>query len=471
MKKFIFGIALLLTLVACNEELQIDPKQSTTGNKTRAFTSQTFSFDSVTKPEIWKTFQTLEEMQSACQIPDDVLSNLSTEELVQICMDYPLFGNYLAYDNETFGIKKVMAGFNGFTELKKRTDAAEKLLDIYANVNVTTLNEDRENAETYPNLKLGYLEMILCSGEIESLYQGEALQRLENLQAQKLTEKQLTNSHSASSLKHSQLFRQKINEAKNVSTTSTATSITIYTKYGNPVDALSVSEMSSQEIAESNSYAISHYPNATFISNASATYNCHSYAWNISDGGSRCWINAAKKLTYDNLMKYWTNDYYGQTSNENNATKIFYYKSDHSAIKSSVAGMYESKWGKLPLMRHAPNYGPYNNMDTRYYYTKAFHNGIIECDEGNCGVGKLNTKIGHTVKAIASGPNIILEWKVLDGKEEDAVEKGFAILEENGKTAFVTFKLPGLYTVICEAYIKNTYDCVGRAEYQQPLKD
>lgn len=470
MRKFIFGIALLLTLVACNEELQIDPKQSTTGNKTRAFTSQTFSFDSVTKPEIWKTFQTLEEMQSACQIPDDVLSNLSTEELVQICMDYPLFGNYLAYDNETFGIKKVMAGFNGFTELKKRTDAAEKLLDIYANVNVTTLYEDRENAETYPNLKLGYLEMILCSGEIESLYQGEALQRLENLQAQKLTEKQLTNSNSASSLKHSQLLKQKIDEAKNVSTTSTATSITIYTKYGNPVDALSVSEMSSQEIAESNSYAISHYPNATFISNASATYNCHSYAWNISDGGSRCWINAAKKLTYDNLMKYWTNDYYIQTSNENNATKIFYYRSDHSAIKSSVAGMYESKWGRLPLMRHAPNYGPYNNMDTRYYYTKTFHNGIINCDEGNCGVRELNKKYYYSLRNMPTGSNIIFEWKVLDGKEEDAVEKGFAVLEENVETVFVTFKQPGLYTIICEAYIKNTYDCVGRAEYQEPLE-
>lgn len=470
MKKFIFGIALLLTLVACNEELQIDPKQSTTGNKTRAFTSQTFSFDSVTKPEIWKTFQTLEEMQSACQIPDDVLSNLSTEELVQICMDYPLFGNYLAYDNETFGIKKVMAGFNGFTELKKRTDAAEKLLDRYANVNVMALNEDRENAEIYPNLKLGYLEMILCSGEIESLYQGEALQRLENLQAQKLTEKQLTNSHSASSLKHSQLLKQKINEAKNVSTTSTTTAITIYTKYGNPVDALSVSEMSSQEIAESNSYAISHYPNATFISNASATYNCHSYAWNISDGGSRCWINAAKKLTYDNLMKYWTNDYYGQTSNENNATKIFYYKSDHSAIKSSVADMYESKWGRLPLMRHAPNYGPYNNMDTRYYYTRTFHNGIINCNEGNCGVRELNKKYNYSLSNMPTGSNIIFEWKVLDGKEEDAVEKGFAVLEENGKTAFVTFKQPGLYTIICEAYIKNTYDCVGRAECQEPLE-
>ena len=470
MKKSIFSIVVFLTLTACSENFDLNTAADIDSDKTRALSSQTFSFDSITKPEVWQSFQTLEEMQSACQIPDDVLPNLSTEELVQICMDYPLFGNYLAYDNETFGIKKVMAGFNGFEELKKRTDAAEKLLDRYANVNVMALNEDRENAEIYPNLKLGYLEMILCSGEIESLYQGEALQRMENLQIQKLTEKELANSHSASSLKHSQLLKQKIDEAKNVSTTSTSTLITIYTKYGNPVDALNFSDMSSQEIAESNSYAISHYPNATFISNASATYNCHSYAWNISDGGSRCWINAAKKLTYDNLMKYWTDDYYGQTYNENNATKIFYYKSDHSAIKSSVAGMYESKWGKLPLMRHAPNYGPYNNMDTRYYYTKAFHNGIIECDEGNCGVGILNKKLAHTVYNMPSGSNIILEWKVLDGKEEDAVEKGFALLEENGTTAFITFKQPGLYTIVCEAYIKNTYDCVGRAEYQQPLR-
>lgn len=50
MKKFIYIIALLFLLVACNEELQIDTKQPTIDNKTRAFTSQTFSFDSVIKP-------------------------------------------------------------------------------------------------------------------------------------------------------------------------------------------------------------------------------------------------------------------------------------------------------------------------------------------------------------------------------------------------------------------------------------
>lgn len=200
MKKFIYIIALLFLLVACNEELQIDTKQPTIDNKTRAFTSQTFSFDSVTKPEIWKTFQTLEEMQSACQIPDDVLPNLSTEELVQICMDYPLFGNFSAYNDELVGIKKVMDGFNGFTELKKRTDAAEKLLDLYENVNVATLNSDKENIETYPNIKLGYLELILSSGEFESLYQGNLLQRLNILHEKKFNEKRISNNNSFFSL-------------------------------------------------------------------------------------------------------------------------------------------------------------------------------------------------------------------------------------------------------------------------------
>ena len=113
-----------------------------------------------------------------------------------------------------------------------------------------------------------------------------------------------------------------------------------------------------------------------------------------------------------------------------------------------------------------------DNMDTRYYYTKAFHNGIISCNEGNCGVTKLNKRTSHSVKKMPSGSNIILEWSVIDGKEEDAVEKGMVILEVfDEKTAFITFKEPNLYTVICNAYIKNTYDCVGHAEYQQPLTD
>ena len=425
MKKFIFGIALLLTLVACNEELQIDPKQSTTGNKTRAFTSQTFSFDSVTKPEIWKTFQTLEEMQSACQIPDDVLPNLSTEELVQICMDYPLFGNFSAYNDELVGIKKVMDGFNGFTELKKR---------------------------------LGYLELILSSGEFESLYQGNLLQRLNILHEKKFNEKRISNNNSFFSLRHSELLQNKIQE----SNAKVSLKVRIFTKCGKPLIAYSISEMTSQEIAELNSFTIKTYPNATFLSNSSATYNCHSYAWNVSDGGKKYWINESS------ISKYWTDDYYSETT-EDNAVKINYYDSDHSAVVSSVKDMYESKWGSCPLMRHAPNYGPYENMEKRKYYKHFYRSDLISCEGTNNGIIKTNIDYTYSIiKDIPTGNYVRYRWSIIDGKEDDATGNDKATLDYNEKnpSAIINIKQPGLYTINCEIYLSTTGEVLGDAMYQ-----
>ena len=218
-----------------------------------------------------------------------------------------------------------MDGFNGFTELKKRTDAAEKLLDLYENVNVATLNSDKENIETYPNIKLGYLELILSSGEFESLYQGNLLQRLNILHEKKFNEKRISNNNSFFSLRHSELLQNKIQESK----AKDSLKVRIFTKCGKPLIAYIISEMTSQEIAELNSFTIKTYPNATFLSNSSATYNCHSYAWNVSDGGIKYWINESS------ISKYWTDDYYSETT-EDNAVKINYYDSDHSAVVSSV---------------------------------------------------------------------------------------------------------------------------------------
>lgn len=458
MKKFIYIIALLFLLVACNEELQIDTKQPTIGNKTRAFTSQTFSFDSVTKPEIWKTFQTLEEMQSACQIPDDVLPNLSTEELVQICMDYPLFGNFSAYNDELVGIKKVMDGFNGFTELKKRTDAAEKLLDLYENVNVATLNSDKENIETYPNIKLGYLELILSSGEFESLYQGNLLQRLNILHEKKFNEKRISNNNSFFSLRHSELLQNKIQE----SNAKVSLKVRIFTKCGKPLIAYIISEMTFQEIAELNSFTIKTYPNATFLSNSSATYNCHSYAWNVSDGGKKYWINESS------ISKYWTDDYYSETT-EDNAVKINYYDSDHSAVVSSVKDMYESKWGSCPLMRHAPNYGPYENMEKRKYYKHFYRSDLISCEGTNNGIIKTNIDYTYSIiKDIPTGNYVRYRWSIIDGKEDDATGNDKATLDYNEKnpSAIINIKQPGLYTINCEIYLSTTGEVLGDAMYQ-----
>ena len=44
-----------------------------------------FSFDSITSPANWIQYQSLEEMLDACQIPEEVLKTMPTDELVATC--------------------------------------------------------------------------------------------------------------------------------------------------------------------------------------------------------------------------------------------------------------------------------------------------------------------------------------------------------------------------------------------------
>jgi hypothetical protein len=86
----------------------------------------------------------------------------------------------------------------------------------------------------------------------------------------------------------------------------------------------------------------------------------------MTEGGVTCWLNQSPDLHW-----YWDDGSYEETI-EASAAKIFYYNGDHSAIKSPThSGMYESKWGQAPRMRHAPGYGPANyNMSYRRYYKR-----------------------------------------------------------------------------------------------------
>lgn len=130
-------------------------------------------------------------------------------------------------------------------------------------------------------------------------------------------------------------------------TVEAQTYVTVYTPANNPVEGFTRQEYSSAEITSLNNQYRSAYPNAILIGDASTTYNCHSYAWNISAGGTTiCWINQKNASGGANISKYWSENTYMSTT-EANAYKIFYYNGDHSATRSSVAGYYESKWGGL----------------------------------------------------------------------------------------------------------------------------
>ncbi len=232
--------------------------------------------------------------------------------------------------------------------------------------------------------------------------------------------------------------------------------VTLYTKCGKAVEGMVLTEMSAAEISQINSYYISTYPNATYLASATRTYNCHSYAWNMTQGGQTCWINATISSKNDNISKYWTGDYYTSTD-AGSAQKIFYYQSDHSAVISSISGMYESKWGSAPLMRHAPTYGPYADMNKRYYYRHSSIYGLLSCSNGNgtTRVGASSSYFPSSSSAsIPYGNYVQASWSVENGKGDDVIGTK-ANVKISGSTAVISFNEPGIYEVYYSVYLSS----------------
>lgn len=120
-------------------------------------------------------------------------------------------------------------------------------------------------------------------------------------------------------------------------------------------------EMPDSLIQHLNQYTKDEHPAATLIGDASRTYNCHGYAWYVSEGGSEVWIDAPEQT------KFWTDNSFVPVASEAMASKISYNSDNHSAITTCESGIYISKWGSGPLMKHDAGYGPYDNSDVAYF--------------------------------------------------------------------------------------------------------
>jgi len=91
------------------------------------------NWDYPVKPgtEEWKLFQSGEDMVNSCQIPEIVLSSLTTEELFNLCLSYPLIKYIFAFDNLNSGFDKFFGDFNGIREFYKKKDCFIYLLNQY----------------------------------------------------------------------------------------------------------------------------------------------------------------------------------------------------------------------------------------------------------------------------------------------------------------------------------------------------
>ena len=70
------------------------------------------------------------DMLRVCRIPEDILATMSTEELLQSVLVYPLWSDAMVYSSMEQGHEMLRRNFNGLAELCEREDRCQCLLKL-----------------------------------------------------------------------------------------------------------------------------------------------------------------------------------------------------------------------------------------------------------------------------------------------------------------------------------------------------
>lgn len=134
------------------------------------------------------------------------------------------------------------------------------------------------------------------------------------------------------------------------------------TPFGNPVQVLlwlSDDWTPTQKNELLNGYK-KMYSGLTFESEATAKYNCHSWAW---AGGTTFWMNQP------NQSAYWNDSSFIETTSPPPGAIVRYNSSDHSAVVIN-SSTFSSKWAAGPRFTHPINQSPYSSARFTYYVRK-----------------------------------------------------------------------------------------------------
>jgi hypothetical protein len=117
----------------------------------------------------WKELKTHDEMLEVLQIPTEILDKLTTKDLAQTCLNYPLFPDIWAFNNLQGGMEQVIAGFNGLQEFLKRADAGSELYEIYRVMNPDSFDESWDDLQKGKFVaKFAMIEILLAQEAILS---------------------------------------------------------------------------------------------------------------------------------------------------------------------------------------------------------------------------------------------------------------------------------------------------------------
>ncbi len=164
--------------------------------------SQTYDFPIKPGTTEWSGLVTESERFNAMQIPDDILSRLTTLALVKTCLNFPAFGYITAYENSQTGFVILATKFNGLKELANRPNAARHLINIYKETGETGfLSPNLHLDEKYWTIKFNWIEILLTQNKMLSSISNEDKKNLLIICQDKFKIKQISEDFSLDGLK------------------------------------------------------------------------------------------------------------------------------------------------------------------------------------------------------------------------------------------------------------------------------
>jgi hypothetical protein len=138
----------------------------------------------------WSKLLDHEMKVQACQMPESVLSSISTQNLIEICLNYPLLLNIAAFSSFQEGMNDFKKSFNGIVELYRRVDAPKYLIERYSNLSPKNLDPKWSSFEKgHYAFTFIALELILSQKALLSSLSNDELKKLLTNSLQKFDDK------------------------------------------------------------------------------------------------------------------------------------------------------------------------------------------------------------------------------------------------------------------------------------------
>lgn len=315
---------------------------STNALSLRATAANTYSIDTpytypiVPGTDAWEALETRIDMAEACMIPEDILSEMTTNALLETILDYPLLIDIIAYNSPDVGVSVIRNSFNGLEELLLREDFS-LILNSFSLENSSIANATDSYKITVAEFVLNIFKQMVYGA-------SPSVRSIDDIPTPELHALRTPRGSAVPAYYKSTFY---------------------YVMTVDPTrgDAATIIR---EKISDFESGYARTYPSAVKVAGAHPEYNCHSYALYGNGSANSYWIN--------NPYLYYTDGSLTQATATNHRFVLYSnpemdvdnaYRYIHTAVYLDST-YYQSKWGFMGVYKHTLTANPYSVFDNNY---------------------------------------------------------------------------------------------------------